>query len=129
MFTPADLSRLRFLEGRWRGEGPDGRPFYEAYDFPEPARLRSRRYPDAEFSAPTDGSTVALEDGEIVSRWGAFTWRAVEVAAGRACFDPVDAPSSFCWRRVDDDHVDVVQRWTDEDGRGQTYTVTLERVR
>lgn len=128
MFTSTDLAQLKFLEGRWKGIGPDGKPFYEAYDFPDPATFRSRRFPDARFSAPSDGSTVTLQDGQLVSRWGEYTWRAVEVTQHQACFEPMNAPSAFCWRRSGDATVEVVQRWTDQSGTAQTYTVRLERL-
>ena len=128
MFTPEDFAHLQFLEGHWKGMGPGGQPFYEAYDFPDHKTLRSCRYDDVQFTAPSDGSTVTLEDGEIVSRWGGFTWHATEVAPNEARFDPVEAPSSFCWRRVSRSQVEVVQRWTDEAGQRQSYTVTLDRV-
>lgn len=127
-FAAADLTHMKFLEGRWKGTGPDGTPFYEAYDFPDARTFRSRRYADATFSAPTDGSTVTFEDGAIVSRWGEYTWTAVDVGPAQACFEPMNAPSSFCWRRTGDGSAEVVQRWTDQDGKAQSYTVPLERL-
>ena len=128
MFTPADLAHMQFLEGRWKGTGPDAKPFFEAYDFPDPATFRSRRYPDAQFSTPSDGSTVTFQDGQIISRWGEYTWKAVKITSQQACFEPLNAPSSFCWRRTGDTTAEVVQRWTDQNGREQSYTVPLERL-
>jgi hypothetical protein len=128
MYTATDLAHLRFLEGRWKGTGPDGKPFYEAYDFVDPDTFRSRRYADASFSTATDGSTVAVEGGAIVSRWGEYSWRAVEVTPQGVCFEPVNAPSSFCWRRAGDAAVEVVQRWTDAQGTAQSYTLVLDRI-
>ena len=128
MFTQSDFAQMRFLEGRWKGIGPDGAPFYEEYDFPAPATLRSRRFPDAQFAAASDGSTVTLEAGTVMARWGEFTWMATEVADGVACFAPVNAPSSFCWRRTGPASVEVVQRWQDEHGKDQAYTVPLVRL-
>ena len=128
MYTAADLAHLRFLEGRWQGTGPDGRPFYEAYDFVDPGTFRSRRYPDASFATATDGSTVVVEAGEIVSRWGEYSWRAVEVTPRQVCFEPATAPSAFCWRRAGEAAVEVVQRWKDEQGKEQSYTLRLSRV-
>lgn len=129
MFTREDLARLRFLEGRWKGTGPDGSAFFEEYDFPDPETLRSRRYADERFTASTDSSTVTLENGAVLSRWGEFTWRASEISPGRACFVPVAAPSSFCWDRRTESLVEVTQRWTDETGKELSYTVPLERLR
>ena len=128
MFTIDDLTRLAFLEGRWKGTAPDGSPFFEEYDFPDPQTFRSRRYADERFAEATDGSTVTLENGAVVSKWGPFSWKASEIAWGRACFVPIEAPSSFCWERKTDALVEVTQRWTDESGKEQTYTVPLERL-
>lgn len=128
MFTSADLAHMKFLEGRWKGTGPDGKPFYEAYDFPDPTTFRSRRYSDAQFSASSDSSTVTLQNGEIISRWGEYTWKAVEITPRAACFEPMRAPSSFCWRRTGDATAEVIQRWKDQAGKDHSYTVPLERL-
>lgn len=128
MFTQADFEQLRFLEGRWQGRAPDGSHFFEEYDFPDSATMRSRRFADATFAASTDGSTVTLEGGQIVSRWGEFSWTADSVQPGLVSFRPINAPSSFSWRRLDDDSVEVAQRWRDGDGVEQSYTVPLEKI-
>lgn len=128
MFSAQDFDRLRFLEGRWSGKMPDGSPFYEAYDFPSRSKMRSRRYPDANFTMATDGSVVDLQDGEVISRWGEFTWKAAALEDGKATFQPLNAPSAFTWRRLGPDAVEVTQNWTDEKGMAQTYSLTLKRV-
>ena len=128
MFTPADFRQLQFLEGRWSGTGPDGKAFYEHYDFADDATFRSRRYAGPEFSAVLDSSSVTFKEGDIVSRWGPYSWRASEMVAGKACFTPIEAPSSFCWRRVDDGQVEVTQRWTGADGKPQTMAMMLKRI-
>lgn len=128
MFGNHDFAQLKFLEGRWKGTAPDGSAFYEQYDFPTPAQMRSRRFSDAGFVQSTDSSTVALKDGVVTSQWGKFTWQASELSAGKACFEPVNAPSSFCWQRHDADTVHVTQRWQDEQGVPQEYVVPLQRL-
>lgn len=51
------------------------------------------------------------------------------VRAGFIAFEPLDdTPGSFCWTRVDSDHVNVSQRWTDGDGRTRSHVISLERV-
>ncbi|MBX3724760.1 MAG: hypothetical protein KF823_02450 [Xanthomonadales bacterium] len=127
MHDPDDFAHLRFLEGRWVGTAPDGSIFHEAYAFEDRHTLRSSRHADARFEEAVDTSVVRYENGIVTSTWDVFSWRAVELAPGRACFEPVQAPSSFCWQRVDEDHVEVVQRWADGDGVAQTATVQLRR--
>lgn len=125
----ADLAALAFLEGRWSGTGPDGKTFFEQYDFPSAGTMRSRRFADRTFGAASDGSLVSVQDGAVVSRWGEFSWRASDLRPGYARFEPVNAPGAFSWRRVNDDSVEVVQSWTNADGAPQSYTMMLKRVR
>ncbi|MDP3493468.1 MAG: hypothetical protein Q8R82_10155 [Hyphomonadaceae bacterium] len=126
-YTQGDIAKLAFLEGRWQGAGPDGAPFYEQYDFPTPATLRSQRF-DAAFTTVSDTSTVSLEDGGVFSRWGDYSWKATEIADGYIAFAPVNAPSAFHWKKLDASTVEVVQKFTGEDGKPQTYTVLLKRI-
>lgn len=128
MFNETSFSQLTFLEGRWKGVGPDGKDFFDEYVLASASLFRSIRHADAGFSKPTDESTVELKDGVITSTWGPFTWKATSVSAFKACFDPVNAPSSFCWERVAPDTVTVTQRWTDSNGAAQSFVLTLNRV-
>ena len=128
MFTAADFAHLKFLEGRWEGTGPDGKTFYEQYSFSSPSEMRTSRFADASFGEVQDGSVVALNEGRVISTWNTFTWEASELAPGKACFRPVNAPSSFCWERTSDTTAQVTQRWTDEHGVQQQYVVPLRRL-
>ena len=129
MFTIDDLDRLRFLAGRWSGKAPDGSVFFKEYDFPDRSTIRSRRYADASFAKATDGSTVALKNSKVISTWGEFTWEASQIEEGAATFRPLNAPSSFTWRRLNPDVIEVTQNWTDEKGAAQTYSLILNRIR
>ena len=128
MFNETGFSQIKFLEGRWKGVGPDGKTFFDEYVLAEPSVFRSIRHADATFSKATDESTVALKDGVITSTWGQFTWKATSLSASKACFEPVNAPSAFCWERVAPNTVTVTQRWTDSDGKEQSFVLTLNRL-
>lgn len=125
--TAQDFAHLRFLEGHWVGTDPQGAAFYQGFSFPVPGELRAGRFETAAFERELDHSLITLEEGAIVSRWASFEWRASEVAPGLARFEPVTAPSSFEWRRVDADHVQVVQRFADAEGAPQQYVLDLVR--
>jgi len=127
MFNADEFAKLQFLEGRWRGEAPDGAEFFEEYDRPEPALFRSRRFTSAAFSEHNDGSTIALRDGEVVAQWGDFTWRASSIDLDGATFEPVNAPSQFTWRRVDAATLEAEQRWS-ADGKQHQHTIQMKRV-
>lgn len=119
--------QLEFLEGKWIGKAPDGSEFYEAYVFESDTQLRSTRYKDKAFSVSGDSSVVRLEQGEVISVWDQFSWKANVITENKACFVPLEAPSSFCWQKIDSDHLQVIQKWTDEQGIPQQYTVELTR--
>lgn len=129
MFNESSFSLIKFLEGHWKGVGPDGKEFFDEYVLSEPTLLRSIRHADGSFNKPTDGSTVTLKDGVVMSTWGPFTWKATTLSASKACFEPVNAPSSFCWEQVAPDTVTVTQRWTGSDGKEQSLLITLTRVK
>ena len=128
MFDESQFAHLRFLEGRFHGTAPDGAPFFEEYIFTSGTRLEARSYSDASFTAQTYHSVITLVDGEITSTWGSFTWRAISLAPTKACFDPVNAPSSFCWERADDQTVVAIHRWRGTEGNEHTQSISLTRI-
>ena len=127
MFSLDDFGKLQFLEGRWQGQSSDGKAFYEQYDRPDQRTFRSRRFSDAGFTEHSDGSTISFLDGEVLSSWGEFTWRASDIGPDSARFAPVSAPSEFNWHRIDADTLEATQHWNAE-GKPQHYTMRLTRV-
>lgn len=128
MLSAIDFSKLQFLVGRWEGKGPDSKLFYEEYRFEGAGLFRSIRYKDATFSEPIDGSTVEFADGNIIVKWLEYSWQASEIIAGKACFTPLNAPSSFCWEQVDSGTVHVTQSWSGDDGKPQQFVIPLRRL-
>ncbi len=128
MFDETQFAHMKFLEGRWQGTGPDGKPFFEEYSLVDARLFKSSRFSDATYAKRTDGSTVTLKDGVITSAWGEFTWKAILLSSTKACFEPVNAPSSFCWELVDRDNATVTQRWTDAEGKAQSFVLPLSRL-
>lgn len=127
MFSLDDFAQLQFLEGRWKGVAPDGKEFFEEYTRPEPAVFQSHRFPDSAFTGHTDGATISLKDGEVISQWGEYTWKASSIGADSADFEPVNAPSQFVWRRIDDATLEARQHWT-ANGKEQEFTLRLTRL-
>lgn len=127
MFSLDEFAQLRFLEGRWKGSSPDGKEFFEEYDRPEPGVFQSHRFADATFTGRGDGATISLRDGEVVSQWNDYTWRAARIGPDSADFEPLSAPSRFSWRRVDEATLEATQHWT-ADGKEQQYTLRMQRI-
>jgi hypothetical protein len=128
VFSQAQFDQLGFLLGDWRGTAPDGSVFYERYQRGGPTELQSLRYATDAFAQASDGSTLSLADGRIEARWGEFTWQASRVDAAEACFEPVNAPSAFCWTAEGADRLTVTQRWTDAEGVAQSVQIAMTRV-
>lgn len=128
MFSQAQFDQLGFLIGDWRGTAPDGSVFFERYQRGGPDQVQSLRFATDAFTDPSDGSTLSLRDGAIEARWGEFTWQASVVGATEACFEPVNAPSAFCWRADGPDRLTVTQRWTGADGIEQSVQIAMTRV-
>ena len=128
MFSLDDFGKLQFLEGRWKGQGPDGKEFFEQYDRPDLRTFRSRRFGSAAFTDASDGSTISFLDGEVLSSWGEFTWRASEIGLAHATFAPVNAPTQFTWRRLDAGTLEAHQRWSSDGGEQQQHTIRMTRI-
>lgn len=128
MFSQAQFDLLGFLIGDWRGTAPDGSVFFERYQRAGADRVQSLRFASEDFAEPSDGSTLSLHDGAIEARWGEFTWQASRIGPGEACFEPVNAPSAFCWRADGPDRLTVTQRWADAAGAEQSVQIVMARV-
>jgi hypothetical protein len=128
-YTAEQFATLKFLEGRWTGTAPDGTAFFESYDFPDATTMRTRRFGDPSFVTMSDESRITLEGGKILSRWGDYSWQAVELGDGVIRFDAVDAPGGFAWRRIDAATVEVQQNWVDPKGRPQRHIMLLHRLK
>ncbi|GEM_PF-690291 len=126
-FSQRDFEQLKFLEGRWQGKAPDGEAFYEEFRFESPTRMRATRYTDQRYAQVEDSSIMALEGGTVTSTWKEYRWRASALDEGQACFEPVDGQIAFCWKRIADGRVDVIQRFPDEQGRPLQYVLQLQR--
>src|ERR1700755_1160934 len=65
-FTTADLQKLRWIEGSWRGTGDVDKPFFERYRFEGDTVLAVDSYEhDATLQKVADTTRFELKDGEF----------------------------------------------------------------
>lgn len=64
-FTAADLQKLRWIEGTWRGTGDVDKPFFERYRFEGDSLLLIDSFEDETLAKVTDTSRYELKDGEF----------------------------------------------------------------
>lgn len=64
-FSTADLAKLRWIEGTWRGTGVNQAPFYERYRFENDSTLAVETFENEKFDKVTDTSRFELKDGQF----------------------------------------------------------------
>lgn len=62
--TAADIDRIKWLEGTWRGTGEGQEPFYERYTF-EGTTMTVESFTDASLKTVKDTTRYALMNGEF----------------------------------------------------------------
>ena len=104
-FTKADLEKLRWLEGSWRGSDLKGQnPFYERYHFSNDSKIETSSFPDASFTTVKDSGSVYFENGEILHKGGEKVWAASKLSEGMIEFVPKEkATNSFAWQKESSD--------------------------
>ena len=91
----ADVARLRWIEGTWRGTGDVEAPFYERYRFENDSTLVENGL-DSTLTVAQDTARFDLRDG----RFGNSHWQATVLTADSVVFVAAsDAARSFRWRR------------------------------
>jgi hypothetical protein len=121
--TPADLAKLRWIEGSWRGTGDIDKPFYERYKFENETTLVVESFDDDKFGKPSDVSRFELKDGEFSSSDPEGRRSAASaIDANSVTFEPVaKSRNSFRFERESDNSWKATLAWpaTDKAPAGQ----------
>lgn len=131
--TAADVARLRWLEGTWRGTGETQTqaPFYEEYRFADDSTLISRTYADSTFTKVTDSSRYELRGRRMASTGSGRRWHVTKLPPDSSVtFHAIEGPgNSFTWTPVDANHwtAVLVNPPREPGGAGQTITYAMTR--
>jgi len=121
--TPADLARLRWIEGSWRGTGDIDKPFYERYKFENETTLLVESFDDDKFGTASDATRYVLKDGEFGSNNPDGSRAAASaIDANSITFEPVaKARNAFRFERESDNAWKATLTWpaTDKAPAGQ----------
>lgn len=99
-FSTADLSKLRWIEGAWRGTGDVETPFYERYRFENESTLVVETFANEKVDKVTDTSRFELKDGQFGNGGDDSRWAATTIDNDSIVFEPVaKARNSFRWKR------------------------------
>ena len=124
-FSTADIAKLRWIEGTWRGSGADQAPFFERYRFENESTLAVDTFPDEKLEKVDDTTRFELKDG----RFGNGAYVASAIDDNGINFDPVTAKNSFRWERVSANVWKAILKWPaqgDKPTRERVYN--MERI-
>lgn len=123
-FSTADVAKLRWLEGTWRGSGVDQAPFYERYRFENDSTLVIDNFADEKLDKVEDSSRYELKDG----RFASSNYAASSIDDRSVEFVPIaKAKNSFRWERVSDNSWKATLKWPGE-GKPQERIYNMERI-
>jgi hypothetical protein len=125
--TPADLAKLRWIEGSWRGTGGDVPPFYERYKFENDSTLVVEGLADETFSKVNDVSRFELKDGHFGSSSGDSSSVATALDDSSISFAPIGKGNYFRFQRESDNSWKAVLNWTDKTGAAKERIYLMER--
>jgi hypothetical protein len=123
----ADLAKLHWIEGTWRGTGGDVPAFYERYQI-EGNTLVVETLTDQTLSKVDDESRFELKDGHFGYTREDSGSVAVALDDNSITFAPVGkARNSFRWQRDTADSWKAILNWTDKDGNANERVYVMER--
>ena len=103
-FTTADLQKLRWIEGTWRGTGDVAKPFFERYRFESDSVLAVDGFEDETLQKVNDTTRFELKDGEFGGGSEGSRYVAKSIDDRGVGFGPaVKANNSFRWERESKD--------------------------
>ncbi len=107
--TSADLQKLRWIEGSWRGSGVDQAPFFERYRFENDTTLI---VDGLEGDKVTDTTRFELKDGEFGGGNEGSRYVVSAMDDNSITFSPVTkARNTFKWERVTADSWKATLTW------------------
>jgi hypothetical protein len=118
-FSAADLEKIRWIEGTWRGSG-DAAPFYERYRFESGTTLAVDNFTDEKLTTIDDTTRFELKDGDFTNGGGGdgARWIATAIDYQGINFAPLaKAKNSFRWQRESDQSWTAILTWPPVDGK------------
>ena len=126
--TAADLTKLRWIEGSWRGTGDIDKPFYERYRFENDTTLLVESFEDEKFEKVTEADRFELKDGHFGKLTGESGSVATAFDDNSITFSPLGkARNSFRFQRESTDSWKAVLNWKDSSGTPKERVYKMER--
>jgi hypothetical protein len=126
-FALADFTKLRFLEGSWRGTMENGKPFYESYHFVNDSTITKGGHADSTFRTKSDSSTIVFRNGAILDS-SRTVYTVVSIDSNVVDFR-ASPTYHFTWTRESDDAWTARLFSKQPDGTDRVTTYAMKRVR
>jgi hypothetical protein len=128
-FSTADLEKLRWIEGTWRGTGDVESPFFERYRFENATTLAVDSFVDGSLNKVEDTTRFELKDGQFGNGGDGARWIASSMDYQGVNFVPtVKARNSFRWQRESDNTWTAIITWPPAEGKpGRQRVYKMER--
>jgi len=125
-FSTADIAKLRWIEGTWRGSGVDQAPFFERYRFENESTLVVDTFPNEKLDKVEDTSRFELKNGRFANP----SYVASLIDDNAINFEPVaNAKNSFRWERVSANAWKATLKWPAEGNKPARERVyNMERI-
>ena len=127
--TTADLAKLHWIEGTWRGTGGEVPPFYERYKFENDSTLVVETLADETLTKVNDVSRFELKDGHFGSGTADSGSVATALDDNSITFAPLGkARNFFRFQRESDNSWKAILNWTDKTGAPKERIYQMERL-
>lgn len=128
LITTADLAKLRWIEGSWRGTGDTQPPFFERYKFENDSTLVVETLADETLSKVTDVSRFELKDGHFGSGTADSGSVATALDDNSITFAPLGKGNFFRFQRESDNSWKAILNWTDKSGAPKERIYNMVRL-
>jgi len=127
--STADLQKLKWIEGTWRGTGDNQKPFFERYRFENDSTLAVDSFPDEKLATVEDTTRFVLKDGVFGGGGNDSRWDATVIDDKGVTFEPVsNARNSFRWEQQTKDLWLATLKWPAANGKpAQERVYKMER--
>ena len=129
--TVADLEKLRWIEGTWRGTGGGAEPFFERYRLENVTTLAVDGFENEKLQKITETTLFELKDGEFGGGSEGSRYVATAIDENSITFAPVvKARNSFVWKRDSKDAWTAILTWPASASKPPgERTYKLERIK
>lgn len=126
--TTAELAKLKWIEGSWKGTGDIDKPFYERYKFENDTTLLVETFPDEKFEKASESDRFELKNGEFGKFVDGGGSVAIALDDNSVTFAPRSKGNIFKFQRETPDTWKAILTWRDANGNPKERNYLMTRI-